>query len=89
MQRALTQGPVAHRIGDSPGHGRPATPNSCRPVGATIVAETLVGLIELDEASWLGEDRNWTPDSGESGLGISTVGGLLTYAGTVPAVGTP
>ena len=31
------------------------------PVGATIVAETLIGLIELDEASWLGENRNWTP----------------------------
>ena len=59
------------------------------PVGATIVAETLIGLIELDEASWLGENRNWTPDSAENGLGIKTVGGLLTYAGTVPAVGTP
>ncbi|MEL6792117.1 MAG: heme peroxidase family protein [Pseudomonadota bacterium] len=31
------------------------------PVGGRIVAEVLIGLIELDEHSWLGSDRNWTP----------------------------
>ena len=59
------------------------------PVGATIVAETMIGLIELDEESWLGQNRNWTPDRGENGLGLTTVGKLLTYAGPVPALGTP
>lgn len=32
------------------------------PVGARIVAEVLIGLLELDEHSYLGADRNWTPD---------------------------
>lgn len=32
------------------------------PVGATIVAETIIGLLELDHASFLGSNRDWTPD---------------------------
>lgn len=31
------------------------------PVGATIVAETIIGLLELDEHSYLGANRNWGP----------------------------
>lgn len=31
------------------------------PVGATIVAEVLIGLLELDENSYLGSNRDWTP----------------------------
>ncbi|QYJ08169.1 peroxidase family protein [Qipengyuania flava] len=31
------------------------------PVGATIVAETLIGLLELDDHSYLGSNRNWAP----------------------------
>ena len=31
------------------------------PVGARIVAEVLIGLLESDEESYLGANRNWTP----------------------------
>jgi len=31
------------------------------PVGARIVAETIIGLLEYDEASFLGANRNWSP----------------------------
>ena len=34
------------------------------PVGGTIVAEVLIGLMELDTRSFLGSDRNWTPTLG-------------------------
>ncbi len=51
------------------------------PVGATIVAETIIGLIELDSRSWLGSDRNWRPEtySDDATVEISTVGHLLAY----------
>lgn len=32
------------------------------PVGGRIVAETIIGLLELDPQSFLGSDRNWRPD---------------------------
>lgn len=45
------------------------------PVGARIVAETVIGLLELDEHSYLGANRNWTPrDDWDS------VGKILTVA---------
>ena len=51
------------------------------PVGATIVAETIIGLIELDPRSWLSNDRSWTPLSrDDDGTEIATVGEILTYA---------
>lgn len=31
------------------------------PVGATIVAEVIIGLLELDGHSYLGSNRNWSP----------------------------
>ncbi len=31
------------------------------PVGARIVAETIIGLLEYDESSYLGVNRNWKP----------------------------
>lgn len=43
--------------GNKPGEG-------LGPTGGTIVAEVLVGLIEMDENSFLNVDRNWTPESG-------------------------
>ncbi|MEO0991604.1 MAG: peroxidase family protein, partial [Pseudomonadota bacterium] len=50
------------------------------PVGATIVAEVLIGLIELDPRSWLGANRNWRPETrGEPARELSTVGNLVTY----------
>ena len=45
------------------------------PVGARIVAETILGLLELDEHSYLGADRNWTPREE-----WNTVGKILTAA---------
>lgn len=51
------------------------------PVGATIVAETIIGLIELDERSWLGANRNWRPGtrSDDPTVELSTVGHIVTY----------
>ena len=51
------------------------------PVGATIVAETIIGLIELDGRSWLGANRNWRPltRSDDPTVELSSIGHLLTY----------
>ncbi len=46
------------------------------PVGATIVAETLIGLIELDPTSYLAVNRNWEP---EDDLKISKLSEMLTF----------
>ena len=45
------------------------------PVGATIVAEVLIGLLELDDRSYLGANRNWGPNKD-----WDTLGKLLTVA---------
>ncbi|MPR33670.1 peroxidase [Cytophagaceae bacterium SJW1-29] len=37
------------------------------PVGATIVAEVIIGLLELDVHSFLGSNRDWTPALGTAG----------------------
>lgn len=47
------------------------------PVGARIVAETLYGLIELDDRSYLSTNRNWSPQ--RNGVGVTTLGEMLTY----------
>ena len=39
------------------------------PVGARIVAEVLIGLLELDKRSYLGANRNWTPDDRWDSIG--------------------
>lgn len=49
------------------------------PVGAQIVAETLYGLIELDDRSYLASNRNWDPDEGADGVGPTSLGELLTF----------
>ncbi len=46
------------------------------PVGARIVAETLIGLIELDERSFMAVNRNWEPSDD---LGVSTLAEMLTF----------
>lgn len=43
--------------GNKPGEG-------LGPVGGIIVAEVLVGLIEMDENSFMSNDRNWVPEKG-------------------------
>lgn len=48
------------------------------PVGARIVAETIIGLIELDERSFIGVNRNWRPD--DDPVGTTTLGEMLTYS---------
>ena len=48
------------------------------PVGARIIAETIHGLISLDSRSFLSQQPNWSP---ADGLGISSVGEILTYGG--------
>jgi len=55
----------AYRIGEGMG-----------PVGARIVAETLIGLIELDPRSFMSRNRNWEPSDG---LNISSLGQMLTF----------
>lgn len=66
----------AEKIGreTSPGHHEEG--EGLGPVGARIVAETLIGLMELDERSYLATNRAWTP---ADGVGVSTVGEMLTY----------
>lgn len=51
------------------------------PVGATIVAETIIGLIEKDGRSWLANDRSWRPwhRSDDEDVELSTIGHVLTY----------
>ena len=51
------------------------------PVGATMVAETIIGLIELDSRSWLGSNRNWRPGTraDDANVELSSVGHILTY----------
>ncbi len=51
------------------------------PVGATLVAETIIGLIELDSRSWLGSNRNWRPGtrSDDAAVELSSIGHILTY----------
>ena len=62
--------------------GRETTPDQfdvgegLGPVGARIVAETLIGLIELDSRSYMSVNRNWEPSDG---LGISNLGEMLTF----------
>ena len=47
-------------------------------VGATIVAETLIGLIELDSMSFLNKNRSWSPTLGTT-QGEFTMKDLLNF----------
>lgn len=52
------------------------------PVAGRIVAETLIGLMELDPDAYLGSNRSWSPDDAADKLGASgvhTLLELLTY----------
>jgi len=60
----------------SPGHFEAG--EGLGPVGARIVGETLYGLIELDDRSFLGSNRNWRPDA--DGVGVRTLGEMMTYS---------
>lgn len=47
------------------------------PVGGRIVAETLIGLLELDQASYLGSNRSWSPATAADKLGPNGLFSLL------------
>ena len=49
------------------------------PVGGRIVAETLIGLMELDSTSFLGENRQWTPTLGPKKTCSFTMCDLLHF----------
>lgn len=63
----------AEIIGRETTAGSPAEPGEgLGPVGARIVAEVLIGLLELDPRSYLGANRSWAP------LGLyNTIGEIL------------
>lgn len=71
----LTEAEVIGRE-TTPGHYHPG--EGLGPVGATIVAEVLVGLMERDPRSWLSSNRNWRPEPGQE-----QIGDLLTHAGVI------
>jgi len=47
------------------------------PVGGRIVAETLIGLMELDPSAYLGSNRSWSPATAADKLGPSGLFSLL------------
>jgi hypothetical protein len=55
----------------SPGNFEPG--EGLGPVGARIVVEVLIGLLELDPESYLGSNRNWMPSNA-----YDTVGKMLS-----------
>lgn len=65
----------AEEIGRSEANGNRSQGEGLGPVGARIVAETIIGLLELDDHSFLGSNRNWKPRAE-----WDTIGKLLTAA---------
>ena len=65
----------AEVIGRAEPGGSSTAGEALGPVGATIVAETIIGLLELDDHSYLGSNRNWSPRSE-----WDTLGKLVTVA---------
>ena len=51
----------AEKIGREELNGNFSKGEGLGPVGARIVAETIIGLLELDDHSFLGTNRNWSP----------------------------
>ncbi len=66
----------AEQIGRETNPGTFEPSEGLGPVGARIVAETMIGLIELDSRSYLAKNRNWSPDQG---VGVTSLGEMLTY----------
>ena len=59
----------AEEIGRESPNGKFETCEGLGPEGARIVAEVMIGLLELDEHSYLGANRNWTPDADYDSIG--------------------
>ncbi len=68
----LAEGEV---IGRAEANGSDKEGEALGPVGATIVAEVIIGLLELDDRSYLGANRNWAPREE-----WNTLGKLVTVA---------
>ncbi len=66
----------AEKIGRETSSGHFDKGEGLGPVGARIIAETVLGLIELDSRSFLAQNRSWQP---ADGVGVSTVGEMLTF----------
>lgn len=49
------------------------------PVGGRIVGETIIGLLELDPASYLGQNRQWSPELAQSGSCGFTMCDLVNF----------
>ncbi len=64
----------AELIGREDGDGSCQPGEGLGPVGATIVAEVIIGLIQLDSRSWLSNNLNWRPKDN-----LETVGQMVTY----------
>ncbi len=72
----------AEVIGRAETNGSTKEGEALGPVGATIVAEVIIGLLELDDHSYLGANRNWSPREE-----WNTLGKLVTAAQpALPAV---
>ncbi len=67
----------AERIGRETEPGLFEEGEGLGPVGARIVAETLIGLIELDPRSFLSRNRSWDPV--QDGVGVTSLSEMLTY----------
>jgi hypothetical protein len=65
----------AEVIGRQESNGSTNEGEGLGPVGATIVAEVMIGLLELDDHSYLGANRNWMPREE-----WNTLGKLVTVA---------
>lgn len=65
----------AEQIGRGEANGNRTKGEGLGPVGARIVAETIIGLLELDDRSFLGTNRNWSPRAD-----WNTIGKILTVA---------
>jgi hypothetical protein len=75
----LAEGAVVGRLGENAaGHRKFDKGEGLGPVGARFVAEVLLGLMELDPRSYLGSNRNWSPDDDRIGSGVTTLYQLLT-----------
>jgi len=72
----------AEVIGRAEPDGSDTEGEALGPVGATIVAEVMIGLLELDDHSYLGANRNWAPREE-----WNTLGKIITVAQpALPAV---
>lgn len=69
----------AEEIGRETSNGSFDKAEGLGPVGARLVAEVIIGLMELDPNSFLAKNRAWSPIDG-LGEGVKGVGDMLTYS---------